>query len=184
LIDHQVGTIKLVKNIPELEVIKNTRALARTAMETGIPLILTTSNEQNFQGPLIPDLEVIAPGPLASRIKRPGMVNAWEFEPFKKAVLETGKKNLVMAGLTNDVCTVYPAISAVEEGFQVQVVVDAGGSPSQLADETALRRMEKNGIGLTSTNQLMSEIAYDWSSEKGSIILKIMYEEILSSLMR
>jgi hypothetical protein len=34
----------------------------------------------------------------------------------------------------------------VEDGFDVQVVVDAGGSPTSIADETAIRRMEKHGV--------------------------------------
>lgn len=88
-----------------------------------------------------------------------------------------------MAGLTNDVCSVYPAISAVEDGYEVQVVVDAGGSPTTLADETSLRRMEKHGVTLTSTNQVMAELAVSWSHDFGQKIQTIMYEEILAKLM-
>ena len=183
LIDHQQGTLKLVQNLPEDLVIRNTRALARTAVAGGMPLVLTTSNETQFQGPLLDDLRQIAPAEYEARIKRPGMVNAWDYAAFKQAVEATGKKNLIMAGLTNDVCIVFPAISAVEEGYHVQVVVDAGGSPTVISDETALRRMEKAGVVLTSTNQLMAELAYDWSTEKGGQILGIMYEEILSKLV-
>ncbi len=88
-----------------------------------------------------------------------------------------------MSGLTNDVCIVYPAISAVEDGFEVQVVVDAGGSPTTLADETSLRRMEKHGVTLTSTNQVMAELANSWSEGAGQTIQTIMYEEILAKLV-
>ena len=106
-------------------------------------------------------------------------MDAWLYQPFKDAVEKTGRKRLIMAGLTNDVCIVYPAMSALEDGYEVQVVVDAGGSPTTLADETSLRRMEKAGVILTSTNQVMAELAMDWASEKGSRIQGIMYEEIL-----
>jgi nicotinamidase-related amidase len=82
-----------------------------------------------------------------------------------------------MAGLTNDVCIVFPAISAVEDGYEVQVVVDAGGSPTTLADETALRRMERAGVVLTSTSQVMAELATDWAGATGGTIQRIMYEE-------
>jgi hypothetical protein len=37
-------------------------------------------------------------------------------------------KILFMAGLTNDVCVVFPAISAMEDRYEVQVVRDPGGS--------------------------------------------------------
>jgi nicotinamidase-related amidase len=183
LIDHQVGTIKLARSIDHDEIIRNTRALARTAVETGMPLVLTSSQEDHFQGLLLDDIQQIAPEAYAQRIKRPGVVDAWLYEPFKKAVESTGKKRIIMAGLTNDVCIVYPAISALNDGYEVQVVVDAGGSPTTLADETALRRMEKAGVTLTSTNQVMAELAMDWATEKGGKIQGIMYEEILKRLI-
>lgn len=152
LIDHQVGTVKLARNLPYAEILQNTRALARTAVETGMPLVLTSSEETNFQGLLFEDLQKIAPDAYAERVKRPGIVDCWLYEPYKKAVEATGRKKLIMAGLTNDVCIVFPAISAVEDGYEVQVVVDAGGSPTQVADETSLRRMERHGVTLTTTN--------------------------------
>lgn len=123
MIDHQEGTIKLAKNIDYKELLCNTRALCRLAVETGMPLILTSSQEDHFQGQLLEDIQKIAPQHYAERIKRPGVVDAWMYDDFKKAVLATGRKKLIMAGLTNDVCIVYPAISATEDGFEVQVVV-------------------------------------------------------------
>jgi nicotinamidase-related amidase len=183
LIDHQRGTIKLARNIAHDEIVRNTRALARTAVETGMPLVLTSSQEEHFQGTLLDDLQRIAPEAYARRIKRPGVVDAWLYEPFRQAVLATGRRKLIMAGLTNDVCIVYPAISALQEDFQVQVVVDAGGSPTTLADETALRRMERAGVTLTSTNQVMAELATDWAGTTGTKIQWIMYEEVLKRLL-
>ena len=183
LIDHQQGTIKLAKNIPESVILSNTRALARTAKATGIPLVLTTSNENNFQGPLFDFFQEVAPEEYAARIQRQGLVNTWEHSGFRKAAVASGRKNLIMAGLTNDVCIVFAAISAVLDGYHVQVVTDAGGSPTGLADETALRRMENAGVVLTGTNQVMAELAYDWSTDNGHKIITIMYEEILGKLM-
>ena len=183
LIDHQQGTIKLARNLPYEEIVQNTRALARTAVEGGMPLVLTSSMEDRFQGMLLDDLQEIAPEAYKKRIKRPGVVDCWEYDEYKNAVLATGRKKLIMAGLTNDVCIVYPAISATEDGFEVQVVVDAGGSPTTLADETALRRMEKHGVTLTSTNQVMAELANSWSEGVGQTIQTIMYQEILSKFI-
>lgn len=183
LIDHQVGTVKLAISTPYDELLRNTRALARTAVEAGMPLVLTSSQEDHFQGRLFEDFEQIAPEAYAARVKRPGVVDAWMYEPFKQAVLATGKKKLVMAGLTNDVCIVFPAISALEDGFEVQVVGDAGGSPTKAADDAALNRMAKHGVTITSTNQLLAELATDWASQGGSHIQRILYEENLKHLV-
>jgi nicotinamidase-related amidase len=87
-----------------------------------------------------------------------------------------------MAGITTDVCIVYPAITAIEEGYQVQVVVDACGSPTALADQIALRRMENAGVTLTTTNQLIAELAQNWGSMHGSKLIGILFEDVLSKL--
>lgn len=182
LIDHQVGTIKLAVSTPYEEIVRNTRALARAAVATKMPLILTSSQEDHFQGLLLKDLREIAPEAYEKRVKRPGVVDAFMYEEFKKAVERTDRRNLIMCGLTNDVCIVYPAITAKEAGYNVQVVVDAGGSPTKAADEAALKRMADAGVTLTSTNQLLAELAMDWASPKGSTIQKVMYEETLRHL--
>ena len=171
LIDHQTGTMQLIKNIP-LDVAKrNIIALAKTARILNIPVVLTSSQEQNLQGPLLPELQQILPDAYAARVKRAGIVNAWNDPNFVAAVKKTGRKNLIMAGVTTDVCLVYPAISAVREGFNVQAVMDASGSPFDISEEMSRRRMENEGVVLTATNTLMAELAQDWSRPEGSQLL-------------
>jgi nicotinamidase-related amidase len=141
LIDHQVGTMSWVKSIPFEEMKRNTLMLAKTARILKLPVVLTSSMEEHAQGPLLGELEEILPDAFAARIKRVGIVNAMDDENFAAAVTATGRKKLIIAGVTNDVCTVFPALSLVREGFEVQAVADAGGSPSKMGDDMALRRM-------------------------------------------
>lgn len=61
--------------------------------------------------------------------------------------------------MTNDVCTVFPALSLVGDGYEVQVIADAGGSPSKMDDDMALRHMANNGVTLSSTNLVIAEWA-------------------------
>jgi len=110
-------------------------------------------------------------------------VDAWEDANYKAAVVATGRKKLIMAGLTNHVCIVFPAISAVEEGYEVQVVVDAGGSPTQVADDVSIQRMKDHGVTITVTDQLLAELANLWSEGVGPTIQTILQEEILSVTM-
>ena len=179
LIDHQIGTMKLIKNIP-LDVVKrNTLALAKTAKILRLPVVLTSSLEQNVQGPLLLELEKLLPEAFAARVRRAGIVNAWNDPNFKKAVEATGRRNLIMAGVTTDVCLVYPAISACREGYQVQAVMDASGSPYELSEDMSRRRMEREGVVLTATNTLMAELAQDWSRPEGTQLLGILFQEVL-----
>ena len=184
LIDHQVGTIKLAKNIPHAEIIMNVRALARIAVETGMPLVLTSSLETEFQGAMINDLEEIAPEAFEKRIKREGVVDPWDDPNFKAAVVATGRKKLIFAGLTNHVCTVFPSISATEDGYQVQAVIDAGGSPTQVSDNVSAQRMKDNGVTITVTDQIIAELAGLWTEGDGPAIQKILQEEILAVTMK
>jgi nicotinamidase-related amidase len=182
LIDHQIGAMKLIKNIP-LEVVKrNTLALAKVAKVLGIPVVLTSSQEQNVQGPLLPELEGILPEAFAARVKRAGIVNAWSDPHFKAVVEKTGRRNLIMAGVTTDVCLVFPAISARREGYQVQAVLDASGSPFDISEEMARRRMEREGVVLTATNTLMAELAQDWSRPEGGQLIGILFQDVLPSM--
>jgi nicotinamidase-related amidase len=156
--------------------------LAKAARALNMPVILTSSMEEQVQGPLMPEVQVILPEAFAVRIKRLGVVDAMDDENFAAAVRNTGRQNLIMAGITTDVCVVYPAMTAVRQGYSVQVVVDACGSPSKIADDIALRRMEKAGVTLTSTNQMIAELARKWTTPEGGKLIEILFKDVLSKL--
>jgi len=178
LIDHQVGTMGWVKSISFDEMKRNALMLAQTARILRLPVVLTSSMEEHAQGPLLNELESILPSAFAGRVKRAGIVNAMDDEKFAAAVKATGRKKLIIAGVTNDVCTVYPALSLVRDGFEVQVVADAGGSPSKMADDIALRRMERGGVTLTSTNQLIAELAGSWATPEGGQLVQVLMQAL------
>jgi nicotinamidase-related amidase len=176
LIDHQVGTNTWASTTPLDLLQRNVIILAKFAKGTGMPTVLTSSQETNVnvQGPLMPELQEILPEEFAARIKRQGVVNAWDDENFANACRSTGKKNFVMAGVTTDVCMVAPAISALEEGFNVKVVCDACGSTNQIAEEMSWRRMERAGVSLTSTNAIVAELVKNWASPAGAIAFPLL----------
>jgi hypothetical protein len=52
---------------------------------------------------LFPDVPVI---------DRPGIISAWDDPKFVAAIEKTGRKNLIMAGVTIDVCRFIRKVSA------------------------------------------------------------------------
>lgn len=176
LVDHQVGTMQWASSTPLTLLKRNTLILAKFAKGTGMPVVLTSSQETNInaQGPLMPELQAAVPEAFAARIKREGVVNAWDDERFAKACRATGKKNLILAGVTTDVCVVGPAISALEEGFDVQVVCDACGSTNQIAEEMAWLRMEKAGVRLNTTNAIVAELVHNWATPAGAVAFPLI----------
>jgi nicotinamidase-related amidase len=180
LIDHQVGTMSWAKSLPFEELKRNALMLAKTASILKLPVVLTSSMEVYAQGPLLSELETILPQAFAACVKRLGIVNAMDDENFAAAVKACGRKKIIIAGVTNDVCTVYPALSLARDGFEVQVVADAGASPTRMADDIALRRMEKNGVTLTSTNQLIAELAGSWATPEGEQLVGVLMESLMA----
>jgi nicotinamidase-related amidase len=182
LIDHQVGTMQLIKTLDVDVVRRNTIALAKAAKILGLPVVLTSSQEDHIQQPLMAKLADILPEAFAARIKREGIVNAWDDPNFKAAVEATDRKQLIMGGVTTDVCLIYPTISAVEAGYQVQAVLDISGSPFALSEETARKRMELAGVQFTATNTIIAELAQDWSTPHGEQLIRLLFTDILPAV--
>ena len=179
LIDHQVGTLSIVKTMSPETSLKNAIALGKAAQLLGIPIIMTTSDEDQAQGPTAPALAKALPDAYAARKKRTGIVNAWADPAVKAAVVATGRKQVIMAAVTTDVCLIFPAISAVHEGFEVQAVVDASGSPFQASEDVARERMRGDGVVLTATNTLLAELAQDWCSPRGSGLAALLASDVM-----
>lgn len=171
LIDHQIGTMQLVKNIASDAALHNAVLLAKAAKTLGMPIVMTASMEDHLQGPLSTALQLVAPEAYETRVKRLGIVNAWADPNFKAAVETTGRKQLVMAGVTTDICLVFPSINAVNEGYDVQAVLDASGSSNELQEDTARRRMERAGVVLTATNTIIAELVQNWATPAGGVLV-------------
>jgi nicotinamidase-related amidase len=173
LIDHQVGTLQFVHTMSPETSLKNAITLGKAAKAYGMPIVMTTSQEDHAQGPTAPALQEALPDAYRNRVKRTGIVNAWADPNFSAAVRATGRKKLIMATVTTDICLVFPAISAVQEGFDVLAVLDASGSGFDVQEELA-RRMAAAGVVLTTTNTAVAELVQDWSTPQGSELVPLI----------
>ena len=174
LIDHQVGAIQLIKTIMPDTAVRNAALLGQAALAYKMPIVMTSSQEDHVQGPLHPLLQQTMPEAYAARVKRAGIVNAWTDPNFVRAIEATGRRQLIMAAVTTDICLVFPAISAVEAGFEVLAVMDACGTDTEIGEEMARRRMERAGVWLTSTNTMVAELVQDWSTPEGGPLVMAM----------
>ncbi|WP_371228894.1 isochorismate family cysteine hydrolase YcaC [Pseudomonas sp. QE6] len=163
LVDHQAGLLSLVRDIEPDKFKNNVLALADLAKYFKLPTILTTSFETGPNGPLVPELKDLFPD--APYIARPGNINAWDNEDFVKAVKATGKKQLIIAGVVTEVCVAFPALSALEEGFDVFVVADASGTFNEVTRDAAWRRMEAAGAQLMTWFGVACELHRDWRND-------------------
>jgi len=184
LIDHQVGTLQFVYTMSPDESLRNAVMLAKTAKAYGMPVVLTTSQEDHIQGPTAPALQQVLPEAYNNRVKRAGIVNAWADPHFSAAVRATGRKKLIMAAVTTDICLIFPAISAVQEGFDVLALLDASGSSYEVQETLARQRMEHAGVVLTTTNTVIAELVQDWSTPQGSELIQLLIATVPTTRQR
>ena len=163
LVDHQAGLLSLVRDIDPDKFKNNVLALADIAKFFNLPTILTTSFETGPNGPLVPELKELFPD--APYIARPGQINAWDNEDFVKAIKATGKKQLIIAGVVTEVCVAFPALAAIEEGFDVFVVTDASGTFNQISRDSAWQRMTAAGAQLMNWFAVACELHRDWRND-------------------
>lgn len=160
LVDHQVGLLSLVQDYSPEEFKNNVLALADIARLFKLPTILTTRFEGGPNAPIMPELKQMFPE--SPYIPRPGQINAWDNEDFVNAVNATGRKQHLIAGGVTDVCVAFPALSALQEGYQVFVVADASGTFNQSVRDAALMRMAHAGAIMTNWFAVACELQRDW----------------------
>jgi nicotinamidase-related amidase len=181
LVDHQKLTVDWIRSLPRETFLQNLRMLTRLGVEEGIPTVVTTTME-DVAGPSIKDIQELAPKQWAARIKRGGTINAFLDPGFKAAVKATGRKKLIIAGLTTDICLLHTVQGARREGYEVWVVADASGSMSALADQLTYDYLRSIGATVTGANSALSELYNDFGTPEGGKAMKINLDEVVSKL--
>jgi len=162
LIDHQVGLFTGVRDIPVAELTHNVVALAKAVKVLGVPIIATATSPEMW-GPIIPELTEALPG--ISIINRT-TVDAFDDARFAKAVEATGRKQLIIAGVSTEVCLAFPAIHATAIGYDAYAVIDASGTFSETKRITGLLRMVQAGVIVSDYSTVAVEMLKDNASPK------------------
>jgi len=158
LIDHQVGLMTGVRDISTGELKHNVVGLAKAAKLLNLPIIVTTTARDSMWGPTFPELVEALPG---IDILDRATVNAFDDARVSRAIEATGRKRLIFAGVSLEICAAFPAMTAVSKGLDAYVAVDACGTFSQTKREVGLLRMMQAGVITTDYASLMVEILKD-----------------------
>src|SRR5262250_1447030 len=158
LVDHQVGLMSGVRDYSAGELKHNVVALAKAARALKLPIIVTTTARSSMWGPTFPELVEALPGiPIIDR----SSVNAFDDPKVAQAITATGRKKLIFAGISLEICAAFPAITAVGKGLDAYVAVDACGTFSPTMREVGLLRMLQAGVIISDYASLMVEILKD-----------------------
>lgn len=163
IIDFQPVQVASIISMERRELIANVVAVAKAAKLYGLPIVLSTVNvATGLNTPTIRQLtDVLGEVEPIDRTS----INAWEDEDFVAAVKATGRKKLIMVALWTEVCLAFPALDALDEGFEVYPVVDAVGGTSVTAHRAGLERILRAGAQPITWIQLACELQRDWGRE-------------------
>jgi nicotinamidase-related amidase len=160
LIDFQSQMAFATKSIDAVNLRTNAALIAHAAAGFGVSTILTTVAEKSFSGPMFGEITEAFPG--QKLLDRTSM-NTWEDAAVIRQVNEIGKGRIVLAGLWTSVCIVGPALSALDQGFEVYVIADACGDVSSEAHERAIERTVQAGARPMTSLQYLLELQRDWA---------------------
>lgn len=163
LIDHQSQMAFATKSIDAVMLRNNTALIARSAGIFGVSTILTTVAEKTFSGPIFDEIKQALPD---VEVTDRTTMNSWEDANFVARVNAAGKGRVVLAGLWTSVCIVGPALSAIDQGFEVYVIADACGDVSDEAHERAMQRMIQAGAQPMTSLQYLLELQRDWARQE------------------
>jgi nicotinamidase-related amidase len=171
LVDHQVGLMTGVRDYSTGELKHNVIALAKAAKALNLPIVVTTTARDSMWGPTFPELVEALPG---IEIIDRSSVNAFDDERVAGAIAATGRKKLIFAGISLEVCAAFPAITAVSKGFDAYVAVDASGTFSETKRQAGLLRMQQAGVILSDYATLIVEILKDNARPEAAAVYAAM----------
>lgn len=173
LIDHQPYQMANLNSHEPQMVINNTVGLAKAARAFNVPTILTTVIAARG-GLLFPQIAEVFPG---QDIIDRTFINTWEDAKVVDAVKETGRKQLIIAGLWTEVCVAMPTIQALGEGWDVTVVTDACGGVSVESHQVGIQRMIAAGANVMTWMAVASEWQRDWArAESAAAISEVVIQ--------
>jgi nicotinamidase-related amidase len=160
MIDHQSQMAFATKSIGAIELRNNAGLVAHAAKAFEVSTLITSVAEKSFSGPVFDEIKDAFPD--AEVIDRTTM-NTWEDARIAAQVNAIGKPRIVLAGLWTSVCIVGPALSALDQGFEVYVIADACGDVSAEAHDRAMDRMVQAGARPMTSVQYLLELQRDWA---------------------
>ena len=181
LIDHAVGFANILRSHDLALHLNNVVGLAKMAVTFNTGLVVTNGEPSKPSGALYPQLlDVLGDHPV---IERGGNFNGFLDPAFAAAVEATGRKKLVIAGISTEGCVLQTVLGALRLDYDVYVVVDASASVTRETHDTAVMRMVQAGATPVTWFSLAGEFTVDHRSALGPLNQRLMREHVPSMAM-
>jgi nicotinamidase-related amidase len=181
LIDYAVGFANILGSHDLPTHLNNVIGLAQLATSFQTGLVVTNGMPSKPSGPLYPQLlEVIGDHPV---IERGGNFDGFLDPAFAEAVEATGRRRLIIAGVSTEGCVLQTVLGALRRGYEVYLVVDASASVTKETHDTAVMRMVQAGAVPVTWFSVAGEMTVDHRSELGPLNQRLMREHVPSMAM-
>lgn len=173
-IDYMHGLMSACRSIDPGLLRNNAIALAKIAALFKLPTFGTGDRSgRSYLGAEMDELQQILPD---MQFFPRSTVGAWDAPGYADAVRATGRRKLVMAGITTEQCVTLTAGPALKEGFDVYIVLDASASLDERSELAAVARLTQMGAKVTTWSPLGAELLHDFARPEGAGLIKIYSE--------
>ena len=136
------------------EVIAKTARLVKVAKALGIPVLVTEQNPEKLGATNAALTEALEDTPRMGKLEFGCTANP----AFQQALEATGRKQLLITGVEAHICVLQTALGAKEKGYAPFVVQDAIASLDEREQAAGLRRMERDGAEIVTTQMAIFEL--------------------------
>ena len=95
-------------------------------------------------------------------------------DSIREAYEGAERRQIIVCGIESHVCVYQTVMDLLWNEYQVHLVVDAIASRSEKNKEVAVRRMEREGAYLTTTEMALFELQYDCRGDRFRKLSKLV----------
>lgn len=171
-VDYVTGLDNLITTIPGPQFRNNIQAFARFSGLFGLPTAVF-GEENDYYGTFLPEIRALIDAGAATfpRTTPSGCTPA-----FMEWLRATGRRDVIIGGISIDNCTLHTALDLLRAGYNVQVVVDVSGSNSRLAEDMAIQRLAAAGAVNAGWLNTLTELGADFAGPFGRGMMGIIQQ--------
>jgi hypothetical protein len=169
LVDFLTGFDSAVNTIDTLTFYHNVNAFVKIGEIFKLPTVVL-GDEGGFRGNFYPVIRKHAVQ--ATYIERQ-TPSAWRVEAFRNYIAKTGRKKIILGGISLDNCVLQTSIDLIDNGYQVYVCADVSPAENEIVKQAALMRLEQAGAVIVTWGSIAGEIMGDWHTPEGEPVGKL-----------